>query len=369
MQILAKAAVMVLRVTYFFFKLFLKPKRKITLLSRQSDLPTEDFALLYAAIEKSGFDGRVKMLTKKIPAGLFGKTWYAFHMLSQMYHIATARVIVVDGYNIAVCVTSHKPEQKVVQLWHALNIIKKFGYAALDKPWGRRSDTAKTFCMHRNYDYVVACSEKSAEVLCECFNTTHDKTVLLPLPRIDYILNAPEKREEIATAYPGIFKKPILLYAPTFRGEQVSLSWIEKTVDSDKYNVVVKLHPADKLGLDTSVAKSVLCDQSFSSFDWMKVSDKVITDYSGMGFEAMLLKKQVYFYLYDYEDYTAKNGLALDLFSEPICDKVTSSAKELKELLQKDYDYLKSAEYVKKYLSVGTENCSQRLADFIIKLV
>lgn len=368
MQMVVKAAVLALRTVYFFFKLFLKPRKKITLLSRQSDTPTVDFELLCEAVGKTGFDGEIKMLTKKIPAGILGKIGYTFHILSQMYHIATARVIVVDGYSIAVCVTTHKPEQKVVQLWHALNIVKKFGYAALDKPWGHKSATAKTFCMHRNYDYVVACSEKSAEVLAECFNTALEKFVLLPLPRIDYILKTPEKRTEIEKAYPDVFNKPIVVYAPTFRGEQVKLSWIEKAIDLDKYNVVVKLHPSDKLGLDSAVDKRVICDQNFSSFDWMKVCDKIITDYSGMGFEAMLLEKQVYFYLYDYADYSTKNGLALDLFSEPVSDCVTSSAEELKQILEKVYNFAKAQEYVEKYLSVGTENCAVRLAAFIINL-
>ena len=369
MKMLAKAAVVALRVAYFFFKLLLRPKNKIVLLSRQGDRPSEDFALLCDAFKKLGFDGEVKVLTKKIHEGLGSKISYAFHILAQMYHIATSRAIVVDGYCIAVSVLNHKNEQKVVQLWHALNIVKRFGYAALDKPWGHSSETAKALCMHRNYDYIVACSEKSAEILAEFFNAPLENTVLLPLPRIDYILKSLEKRQEILQAYPDIFKKPILLYAPTFRGEQVSLSWIGETVDLEKYNVVVKLHPSDKRGLDSAVDMRVLCDDKFTSFDWMKVCDKIITDYSGMGFEAMLLNKKVYFYLYDYEDYSAKNGLALDLFSEAIAQNVTASSDELKVILEKEYDFSKSQEYVEKYLSVGTENCAERLASFIIKLV
>ncbi len=368
-QILAKVAVWFLREIYFFFKLFIKPRKKITFLSRQGDKPSVDFELLSEAINELGFSVEMKMLTKKIPSGLLGKVGYGFHMLAQMYHIASSRVIITDGYCIAVCVLNHKSEQKIIQIWHALNIVKKFGYGALDKPWGHSSATAKALCMHCNYDYIVACSEKAASVLAECFNATPDKTVLLPLPRIDYILRSPHKREEIAAAYPQIFEKPVLLYAPTFRGEQVSLSWINKTVDFDRYNVVVKLHPADKLGLDASVDSRVLCDEKFSSFDWMKVCDKLITDYSGMGFEAMLLEKKVYYYLYDYEDYSAKNGLAVDLFTEAIAENVTTSSEELKTILEKEYDFGKLKEYVEKYLSVGTENCASRLAEFIINLV
>ncbi|MBE6777403.1 MAG: CDP-glycerol glycerophosphotransferase family protein [Ruminococcaceae bacterium] len=369
MKIIASLLVLGLRMVYFFFKLFLKPHKKITLLSRQSDTVTVDFELLNSALKTQGFEGKVKILCKKIPSGLVGKGLYAFHILSQMYHIATSNVIVVDGYSIAVCMLNHKPGQKVVQLWHALNIVKKFGHQALDKPWGHKSSTAKALCMHRNYDYIVACSPHSAQVLAKCFGTAVEKTVLLPLPRIDYILNSPEKREQIAESYPDIFKKPILIYAPTFRGQMVDLSWIAQTIDLQKYNVVVKLHPSDKFGIDESVDERVICDSAFSSFDWMKICNGIITDYSGMGFEAMLLEKKVYFYLYDYDEYSKNNGLNLDLFSEKVSEVTTKESAKLKQMLENEYDFSLTKDYVNKYLSVGTKDCAKRLADFIKNLV
>ncbi len=369
MQILAKVLVLALRVIYFFFKIFIKPRKKVTLLSRQSDTPSVDFELLAKAIKESGGDTEIKMLTKKIPSGILGKVGYGFHILEQMCHIASSRVIVVDGYCIAVCVLNHRPKQKIIQLWHALNIVKKFGYAALDKPWGHSSTTAKAMCMHRNYDYIVACSEKSASVLAENFNAPLEKTVLLPLPRIDYILNSPQRYDEIKAVYPNIFEKPILLYAPTFRGEKVNLSQLQNIVDLEKYNVVVKLHPSDKQGLDDSVNKAILCDSEFSSFDWMKVCEILITDYSGMGFEAMLLGKKVYYYLYDYDDYSEKNGLALDLFSEEIAPFVVRTADKLCEVLKKDYDFSLQKRYIEKYLSVDTNDCAKRLSEFVVGLL
>lgn len=369
MQILIKLAVSVLRTIYFFFKLFLRPRKKITFLSRQSDSVSVDFELLYNEIKKQGFDGEITVLCKKIGTSAFAKIGYAFHILIQMYHIATSEVTIIDGYSIAVCVLKHKKKQKFVQIWHALHIVKKFGYATLDKPWGRNGETARNMCMHKNYSYVVACSETSGRILAECFNIPYEKIVLSPLPRVDYILNYPEKRAEIEREYPNIFKKPILLYAPTFRGEKIKLSWIENVVDFKKFNVVVKLHPSDKFGFEAEVNPSIICDEKFSSFDWMKVCSKLVTDYSGMGFEAMLLKKPVYYYLYDYEDYTSKNGMSIDLFSEEIGEYVTENAEDLGGILKKDYNFSKMQSYVDKYLSFKTDNYTKVLADFILSLM
>ena len=368
MQLLFKLAVLGLRVIYFFFKLFLKPRNKITFLSRQCNTPSVDFEYLEKAIKQSNFSGETKMLCKMIAPSLWGKIGYAFHILAQMYHIATSKVVVLDGYNIAVCVLNHKENQSFVQLWHALNIVKKFGYSALDKPWGHKASVAKAMCMHKNYTHIVACSEHSGKVLCECFGATPDKVVLLPLPRVEYIICSEENGKDIKTEYPEIFDKPILLYAPTFRGEAVDLSWIENTVDFDKYNVVVKLHPADKFGISGNVDKRVICDNKFSSFEWMKVCDSLVTDYSGMGFEAMLRGKKVYYYLYDYDEYSKKCGLNLDLFSEEVSRVVTTESLKLRKLLENEYDFSATDSFVKKYLSVPTENCSKRLAEFIISL-
>lgn len=369
MKALFNLFVIAFRIVYFPFKLFLKPKDKITFLSRQCNTPSVDFEYLEKAIKDADFKGETKMLCKMIPPSLFGKISYAFHLLAQLYHIATSKVVVIDGYNIAVCVLKHKENQKFVQLWHALNIVKKFGYGALDMPWGHKSSTAKAMRMHKNYTHIVACSETSGKVLCEFFGASQDKMVLLPLPRIEYIITSPENSSDIKKQYPDIFEKPILLYAPTFRGEAVDLSWIEKTVDLDKYNVVVKLHPADKFGLCGEVDSRVYCDQSFSSFEWMKVCDSLVTDYSGMGFEAMLRNKKVYYYLYDYKDYSTKNGLSIDLFSEEISPYVTENVTDLKTVLEKEYDFTKTQNFVEKYLSVGTNDCSKRLAKFVINLV
>lgn len=370
MKILVKMAVLALRTLYFFFKVFLKPRKKITFLSRQSDGLSEDIQCLKEAIGEISPKTQVVTLTKKIPSSLLGKIKYGFHIFEQMYHIATSVVVIVDGYCIPVCVLNHKPEQKFIQLWHALNIIKKFGYQAIDKPFGRSSQVAECMCMHRNYTHIIACSEASGEVLAECFNATMEKIVLLPLPRIDYILKSPENYKEIEKKYPKVFEKPILLYAPTFRSKtKVDLSWIEKTVSFERFNVVVKLHPADKQGVDPCVDSRVIIDEEFSSFEWMKVCDSLITDYSGIGFEAMLRKKKVYYYLYDYEEYREKNGLNLDLFSEAIAPFVTKESQELQDIINKEYDYSLCQMYVDKYLSVGSQDCSKRLAQFVLGLL
>lgn len=48
--------------------------------------------------------------------------------------MATSRAIILDSYCIAVSLLGERIKAPVVQIWHALGNMKKFGYAALDTP-------------------------------------------------------------------------------------------------------------------------------------------------------------------------------------------------------------------------------------------
>ena len=56
-------------------------------------------------------------------------------MVRQIWHVATAELCLVDGDVPAVSLPK-RHRSRVVQVWHALGAIKKFGYQALDTPAG-----------------------------------------------------------------------------------------------------------------------------------------------------------------------------------------------------------------------------------------
>ena len=58
---------------------------------------------------------------------------YGVHLLHCAAQLATAEVCIVDGYCIPVSVLHHRKELRVVQVWHALGAIKKFGRQALSR--------------------------------------------------------------------------------------------------------------------------------------------------------------------------------------------------------------------------------------------
>ena len=167
-NVILKIGIIILRIIYFPMKL-LKKQNKIVYISRQFNNPTLDFIMLKNEIEKIDKNVKNVILTKRIEKGLLNSISYSLHMLKQMYHVATSRVVIVDTYCIVISVLKHRKDTKIIQLWHAIGAIKKFGYQTIGKPSGATKEIAQIMCMHKNYDYVLCSSETTKEYYCKAF--------------------------------------------------------------------------------------------------------------------------------------------------------------------------------------------------------
>jgi len=103
-----------------------KRRPRITIISRESDTRTLDIAMLEAELLKRGVEVRVlsKLLTKDKSLAMLG---YAGEVLRQEAAILSSDVVVLDTYCIPASMIPHRKGTKVVQMWHALGAIKKFG--------------------------------------------------------------------------------------------------------------------------------------------------------------------------------------------------------------------------------------------------
>ena len=131
MMMIRRIVILCAKILYNIFKLF-PTKNKITMISRQSDKETLDFKLLREEIEKTDKNIKVVTLCHKLEGGINAtiseKIKYGIHMLSQMYNIATSKVVILDSYCILISIMKHKNNLKVIQMWHSMGTMKKFGY-------------------------------------------------------------------------------------------------------------------------------------------------------------------------------------------------------------------------------------------------
>ena len=238
-----------MNVIYLFFKLF-KTRNQITLISRQSNSITLDFKLLSNELEKELPDYKVVALCKKVD----NKFLYIFHMFKQMYHISRSRMVILDSYSIAVSNLKHKKDLKIIQIWHALGIVKKAGCAIIGQFEGRSESVSKVLNMHKNYDYVFTTSEDARKYMALVFDVDINKVYNVPLPRVDLLKDKKyidSKRKEIFNKYSMLKDKKNVLYAPTYRKDEREM---QKNIDDminlfpfEKYNLIIKLHPLSEI--------------------------------------------------------------------------------------------------------------------------
>lgn len=358
-----KAGVSILRLINIPFSL-LKVQNKITYISKQSDNIPLDFSLLKEEVERQHPECQNVVLTRKISGGNKSVITYPFHMLLQMYHLATSRFVILDGYCITASVLPHKAETKVIQIWHASSAIKKFGYQTLDKEAGNDSKIAEIMCMHRNYDHIFASSRATAEHFCQAFNASMDQIKHIGMPHFD-TLKVFDNEADMDAAYPKLKERQTVLYLPTFRkGKTLPLQPLIDDFDFERYNLSVRLHPLD---VTKKTDERVIYDDKFSTYDWIKKADVVIADYSSLIAECAWLGKKMFFYLYDYDEYSRDPGLNVDLDQERLSKAIFKNAEELTETLRADYDWEALRRFAKKYIDIDVENSIQKFVDFMFE--
>lgn len=369
-----------LRIIYFFIKLFTKRKNQVFFLSRQFDEVPLNYQRLIDNLEKDGVS--VKVVCKKISSGVNsairnekknrkGKKefasmlFYYFNLYKQMVYAATSKVIIVDGYNIVSSLLNHKKGTKIIQLWHSLAAIKKFGYQTIGYSDGMNPKIAEMLCMHKNYDYVISGSKAMNKYFAEAFNVDISKVLEIGTPTIDFLLEPNDKIiKQIYKEYPKLKKKINLLYAPTFRSDgRNNVDELSKSIDNSKYNLIVSMHPKDV----PNCSENVICidRDKYTTFDFIRVADYVITDYSAVAVDSCILNKKVIFYVYDYEQYDKENGININLFKElPGC--TFKDAKDMMNMLNSNkYNDEAFQKFRKKYVTYLNGGSTKKLIDLI----
>lgn len=323
MKILVACAQVFLGIIYFFMKLC-PVEDKVVMISRQANRPSLDFTLIRRHLLKQA--PQIKIVTlchtleKRLNAKYIDLIKYGFHMLKQMYHIATSKVVVLDTYCIVVSLLKHRKNLQIIQIWHSMGSMKKFGYTALDTPEGVPSKTARLLHMHENYTCVLASSPAYSHDLARGFNCDDSIVRIMPLPRTDLLRSAKykkKKRSEIYKKFPELEGRRVILYCPTFRKDEekmrAAIENLTLFLDKTKDILVFMPHPLSKISIS---GPGILCAPNFSSFDMLFVADAVISDYSCIVYEAAFIGLPVYFYNFDMSRYLQERGLAIDYYKE-----------------------------------------------------
>lgn len=369
-----KIGIKCLNLVYAVIKL-LPVKSKVTMISRQSNEPSVEFRMIKKEIEDTGKNVTVVCLCHTLDGGVASKVTdkikYAFHMIVQMVHIATSKVVILDSYCMVISLLNHKKSLKVIQMWHSMGTMKKFGYTSLDTEEGSKSELAYAMKMHRNYDYIFASSDAYKDHLAKGFNYDVSKILTMPLPRLDLLKSksyTEKVRENIYRKYPVLREKPVILYCPTFRKHEEqfekALKDLAEAIDYENYHFVAKLHPLSNASVDEQVIQA----KEFSSFEMLFVADYVISDYSCIVYEAAVRRIPLYFYNFDMELYEDGRGLAID-YEKELPGVISKDAKEIVTAIESGkYNMERLGAFADKYVE-PTEHATKKIVDFVFGLM
>lgn len=357
----------IMNLIFSAFKMVFAERNKVTIISRQSDDRTLDIMLLEKELKKQKHI-EVVCLCRKIPESILGKIGYIFHMFTQMYHIATSKVVVIDGYCICVSILKQRDSLFVLQMWHALGSLKKFGFSIAGKEEGSSMKIAEIMNMHANYDMILTSSSLCASNFAEAFNYPVEKLRVCSLPRVDVLTDekvSGKTAELIYDEYPQLREKKTIVYAPTFRKSpdenEAALNRLADAVDCDKYNLVLKAHPLMKTD---SCREDMIVDNGFSTIEMFTAADYIILDYSAIVYEAALMGKPLFFYSFDIERYKNNRDFYID-YLEEMPGEISRDAEEIMRSIDENkYDLNRVKNFADRYVE-KQYGCTEELAEII----
>lgn len=304
-------------------------------------------------------------------------TWNLPHSIWELiklsYYIMTSKVIIVDNTNPCFAFIRLKKQQKLIQLWHACGPIKKLG---LDRP---SYNPYELFCNDQYDDFIVS-SDNECKNFGSAYNIKEEVFTKIGYPSMDLLIHNHEKYEkEFFEKFPDLVNKKIIIYMPTFRltndysgylrGYDYDICWdnLNEYLSENNCIFLIKRHPVmleNDIKIITKEYSNILDIYDISNFQLLAASDLLITDYSGIFNEYLLLNKPVIFYCPDLEEYLKYTGLYFNI-SNDFPGTFCQTYDELKNAISNqeyDVDY---SEYKEKFLKYCDGNSTKNLLKII----
>ena len=198
----------------------------------------------------------------------------------------------------------------------------------------------------RNPDYLLSPSSKVSKTLASAFRIKASQCLELGFPRCDVLFKEEVRNEE-----------KVILYMPTWRSYKEDF-FSEAMPDLEKLNAVliesdvkmqIKLHP-NSFVKKQNFSHILFLDEKSDVYDVLAQSDYLITDYSSIYFDYLLLDKEIIFYAFDYDEYMSEDREMYYCF-----DEVTPG--------EKVYDFESLLDTIKKLSSLEYSSERKKIRD------
>ena len=357
-------------------------RRRVVLATSHADRVGGNLAFIRDELARRAPAEPVVVLAFRHRSGARGRIAAMWHALRSGFHLATARVFVVDDYFFAMYVIHSRPGTTRVQVWHAAGAFKRFGYSVLDRSFGADEALVERVPIHANYDLCLVSAAAIAPHYAEAFRVPLDRfTSGVGIPRTDLFFDETRRDRAVADVrrrYPILAGRRVVLYAPTFRGDSVTAARDAELLDlrvlaaaiGEDHVLLLRLHPfiRRRATLDPDLAGFVIDVSDHPDInELMLVSDVLVTDYSSVIFEFALLGRPIAFLAPDRAAYVGERGFYLDFPADmpgPVFETTTALAAYLRA---GTFDPARVEAFARASFDLADGRASERFVDLVVR--
>ncbi|MBO0991470.1 CDP-glycerol glycerophosphotransferase family protein [Bacillus sp. SD088] len=247
---------------------------------------------------------------------------------------------------------TRKPEQKLLDTWHG-TAYKTIGGHDSASPLGFKNAN-KVFLTTTN---ILTPNPHMSNTQPDCYqfkNIYSGQMAETGYPRIDATINIDSlEKRKLADDLDVNLDKPIVLYAPTWRGTYSNNVYDVSKLQNDlmklsklDIQLIFRGHHLSEKHIKGKLNNIKVVPSNIDSNKLLGIVDLLITDYSSIFYDYLVTDKPVIHYLYDLEEYTKTRGLYFGVDELP--GDIAYTIDEVAKLIEKDLkaDYKPSKQYM-----------------------
>ncbi|WP_277820809.1 CDP-glycerol glycerophosphotransferase family protein [Dubosiella muris] len=282
-----------------------------------------------------------------------------------------------------------KPNQVYLQTWHGTP-LKRLAHdidVAKDTTFYRSGisydEMVKSYDVDvARYNYMISPNKFCTEVFQTSFGINRERLIETGYPRNDFLSNyTNEDWMAIKRKYNIPLDKKVVLYAPTWRDNsyvaagytfelQVDFLEWKKRLPEDTV-VVFKPHYLiiNQYEKDTRLDGFLYSIPASAEISELYIiADAMVTDYSSVFFDYAILRRPIYFYMYDLEEYASDlRGFYLNIHQD-LPGRIYRDEKEMLDAIgHGDYDYSALERFNAMFNNREDGHAARRVLDVLAK--
>lgn len=260
---------------------------------------------------------------------------------------------------------------------------------------GRLTKLYYKYLFADNYEAVVTTSEELIPVMSRSFLVEPERVKVWGQPRNDMLFQKMDAGEQMKNIFRGErlpeFTR-LLLYAPTFRdhgetkvfpfpeferaGREAALKRLQEFLEKHQSMLCIRMHLYEKEGYEWlraldhpgSRIRFLNEDRVEDIMEVLAMFDLLITDYSSIYIDYLLLERPMLFLPYDREDYLKTRGFNFDYDEVTPGPKPKSYAEFLNSiegLLYNEMNYVENRKKIERKFNKIQEPCSEYICRMV----